>query len=397
MDRPGQRDSIRHAGSERSHDLLAGHAVAIDGDRIVAAAAAGRGAAALPAGADRARLPGHLLVPGLVNLHSHAAMTLLRGVGDDLPLQPWLEQRIWPLEARLMSPRVRASTAALLACAEMLLRRHHLLQRHVLLPGADRRGRAGARHARRARHHRDRVPVGLRQRRRPTTCARGWSCATGCATSRWSASAWRRMRLTRFATTSLRADRQRCARELGLPIHMPPARDRATKIDRQRRALRRCGRCSGSRGSAWSGPDLIAVHAVHLDDADLAAARRAAAPRSRTARTRTSSWPAASHRRRGCASSASTSASAPTGRQQQPARPARRGAAPRRCSPRARRATPSRAGRRAHAARDDPRRRRARSAWPTGSARSRRASRPTWSRSICRQPSSRRCSIRSRT
>jgi len=61
----------------------------------------------------------HLLIPGLVNLHTHAAMNLMRGLADDLPLMPWLQQHIWPAEKKLVSPSfVRDGT--LLACAEML-------------------------------------------------------------------------------------------------------------------------------------------------------------------------------------------------------------------------------------------------------------------------------------
>ncbi len=45
-------------------------------------------------------LPGQALLPGLINMHTHAAMNLLRGVADDRPLMEWLEQHIWPLEAR---------------------------------------------------------------------------------------------------------------------------------------------------------------------------------------------------------------------------------------------------------------------------------------------------------
>ena len=48
-------------------------------------------------------LPTHALTPGLINCHTHAAMSLLRGVGDDLPLMRWLKERIWPLEAALVS------------------------------------------------------------------------------------------------------------------------------------------------------------------------------------------------------------------------------------------------------------------------------------------------------
>lgn len=65
------------------------------------------------------RLPDHVLIPGLVNLHAHAAMALLRGYADDKPLMAWLRDYIWPAEARWLSPEfVRDGT--LLACAEML-------------------------------------------------------------------------------------------------------------------------------------------------------------------------------------------------------------------------------------------------------------------------------------
>jgi len=62
--------------------------------------------------------PDAVLLPGLVNAHCHAAMTLLRGYADDLPLMPWLEEKIWPVEARLRGEDVYWGT--LLACLEML-------------------------------------------------------------------------------------------------------------------------------------------------------------------------------------------------------------------------------------------------------------------------------------
>lgn len=61
----------------------------------------------------------HVLMPGLVNLHAHAAMNLMRGLADDLPLMPWLEQHIWPAEQKLLSPSF-VYDGTLLACAEML-------------------------------------------------------------------------------------------------------------------------------------------------------------------------------------------------------------------------------------------------------------------------------------
>lgn len=70
-------------------------------------------------GAKIRQLPGQVVMPGLINLHTHAAMNLLRGYADDLPLMRWLTERIWPAESRLASPDfVEAGTY--LACAEML-------------------------------------------------------------------------------------------------------------------------------------------------------------------------------------------------------------------------------------------------------------------------------------
>jgi len=61
----------------------------------------------------------HVLMPGLVNAHGHAAMSLLRGIADDLPLQVWLEQHIWPLESRWVSDSF-VHDGTRLAIAEML-------------------------------------------------------------------------------------------------------------------------------------------------------------------------------------------------------------------------------------------------------------------------------------
>ncbi|GFK95161.1 5-methylthioadenosine/S-adenosylhomocysteine deaminase [Fundidesulfovibrio magnetotacticus] len=61
---------------------------------------------------------GDVVLPGLVNAHTHAAMTVFRGLGDDLPLMEWLSGRIWPAEARLSAEIVEIGTT--LACAEML-------------------------------------------------------------------------------------------------------------------------------------------------------------------------------------------------------------------------------------------------------------------------------------
>ena len=60
-----------------------------------------------------------LLMPGLVNAHTHAAMTCLRGIADDLPLEDWLQHYIFPIESRFLSPEF-VKTGTLLAAAEMI-------------------------------------------------------------------------------------------------------------------------------------------------------------------------------------------------------------------------------------------------------------------------------------
>ena len=69
--------------------------------------------------AQEVRLDQHALIPGLVNTHTHAAMSLLRGLADDRPLMEWLEQHIWPAEQKWVDPGF-VSDGSRLAIAEML-------------------------------------------------------------------------------------------------------------------------------------------------------------------------------------------------------------------------------------------------------------------------------------
>jgi len=62
---------------------------------------------------------GRVVIPGLVNTHTHAAMVYFRGLADDLPLKEWLENHIWPAESRWLTPAF-VSDAVELACIEML-------------------------------------------------------------------------------------------------------------------------------------------------------------------------------------------------------------------------------------------------------------------------------------
>ncbi|AET70097.1 cytosine deaminase-like metal-dependent hydrolase [Desulfosporosinus orientis DSM 765] len=63
-------------------------------------------------------LPNDVVMPGLINTHTHAAMTLLRGYADDLPLMPWLNEKVWPFEDKLTDEDIYWGTS--LALCEMI-------------------------------------------------------------------------------------------------------------------------------------------------------------------------------------------------------------------------------------------------------------------------------------
>ena len=71
-----------------------------------------------PAGAEVLDGTDKAIIPGFINTHTHASMTLFRGYGDDLPLMTWLEDYIWPVEAQMTAHDVYVG--ARLACLEML-------------------------------------------------------------------------------------------------------------------------------------------------------------------------------------------------------------------------------------------------------------------------------------
>jgi 5-methylthioadenosine/S-adenosylhomocysteine deaminase len=95
--------------------VLEGGSIAIEGDRIVSVLEAG---APLPAARETIDAAAHLVIPGLVNAHGHAAMTLLRGIADDLKLLEWLEEHIFPAESKNVSPEF-VYWGTLLGCIEM--------------------------------------------------------------------------------------------------------------------------------------------------------------------------------------------------------------------------------------------------------------------------------------
>ncbi|TGG95809.1 TRZ/ATZ family hydrolase [Natronospirillum operosum] len=122
MSANAQVDTLIHAGwivtVNAERQILTEHSLGITDDRI---------SHLLPTATARQQLsadqilelPEHVLMPGLINMHGHAAMSLFRGMGDDLPLITWLQDHIWPAEGRFVSPEfVRDGTE--LAIAEML-------------------------------------------------------------------------------------------------------------------------------------------------------------------------------------------------------------------------------------------------------------------------------------
>ncbi|MET0518488.1 MAG: TRZ/ATZ family hydrolase [Burkholderiaceae bacterium] len=80
-------------------EVQTGHALVIEGERIAAVLPAAEAEARYP-DAERVELGQHVLIPGLINGHTHSAMSLLRGVADDLALMDWLNNHIWPLEKK---------------------------------------------------------------------------------------------------------------------------------------------------------------------------------------------------------------------------------------------------------------------------------------------------------
>src|SRR5580658_2886797 len=112
--------SARYVITENAqHRVIENGAVAIRGERIVGVGTRAEMDARFQ---SRQRLdrPDAILAPGLINTHTHAAMSLFRGVADDLKLQDWLNNFIFPAEAKNVSPDfVRWGTR--LACLEMLI------------------------------------------------------------------------------------------------------------------------------------------------------------------------------------------------------------------------------------------------------------------------------------
>ncbi len=98
--------------------VLEEHALAVDGGRIVEVMPAAFARQVFQP-RETLSLPDHAVLPGLVNIHTHAAMNLLRGLADDLPLMDWLQNHIWPAEGAHVGYAFCADGVRL-AAAEMI-------------------------------------------------------------------------------------------------------------------------------------------------------------------------------------------------------------------------------------------------------------------------------------
>jgi 5-methylthioadenosine/S-adenosylhomocysteine deaminase len=98
--------------------ILTDHAVIVN-DGVIVAIVPATDADVRYAPRTKHDLDRHVLIPGLVNAHGHMAMTLLRGIADDVALKPWLEEHIWPREGRFVAPDF-VFDGTMLGIAEML-------------------------------------------------------------------------------------------------------------------------------------------------------------------------------------------------------------------------------------------------------------------------------------
>lgn len=122
MNQPEKIDTLLEARwiipVEPAHTVLQDHAIAIVNGTIKAILPTAQAQVQFKP-LERIHLDHHTLIPGLINLHTHAAMTLMRGLADDLPLMKWLNKHIWPAESRYVDTGF-VFDGTCLACAEML-------------------------------------------------------------------------------------------------------------------------------------------------------------------------------------------------------------------------------------------------------------------------------------
>ena len=103
----------------RENEIIRDGAIVIENDTIIAVGKTSEIKRKYGSGYEKINAEGKIVMPGLVNTHQHAAMSLLRGYADDLPLQEWLEKWIWPIEGHMTASDIYAG--ALLTAAESIM------------------------------------------------------------------------------------------------------------------------------------------------------------------------------------------------------------------------------------------------------------------------------------
>lgn len=243
---------------------LSGVSVAVNDGRIAAVMDDAALLAAYSADVVHER-PGHILMPGLINAHCHAGMCLMRGYADDMSLETWLEERIWPAESRWVTPEFVADGTRL-AIAEMLLGGTTCFADMYYFPDvvAEIAEATGIRSA-----------VGMIALEAPTA----WATNADEYIEKGLAVHDATRSLTRVSTTfaphapysvaDATLERiRRLADELDVPVHMH-VHETATEVAE-------ASRVNGERPLArlerlgLVTPALMAVHATQLDDAEIA-------------------------------------------------------------------------------------------------------------------------------
>ena len=252
-----------HVAPVAPRGVLRDHAVAVHEGRIVEVLPT-------PQALERfeprrtVRLDSHVLIPGLVNLHCHAAMALLRGLADDVPLMRWLEDHVWPAESRHVSDEF-VHDGSLLAMAEMLRAGVTCVNDMYFFPEATARAalRSGMRAA-----------LGIIAVEFPSSYAvdaRDYLGKGLAVRDAYQGEAGISFCLAPHAPYTVADDTLRrvgvLAEELDLPVHTHVHETRA-EIERGlgEHGVRPLERL---RGLGLVGPRMIAVHAVHLTDAEL--------------------------------------------------------------------------------------------------------------------------------
>jgi 5-methylthioadenosine/S-adenosylhomocysteine deaminase len=243
--------------------VLEEHALVVRDGRIVDLAPADFARQSWRARATLA-LPRHAVLPGLVNAHTHAAMSLLRGLADDLPLMEWLQQHIWPAEGAHVS-RAFCEDGVRLACAEFIRGGITCFNDMYFFPDATAAVASGAG---------VRAAVGLIVLDFPTVWAQpGEYIHKGLELhDRLKGDPLIRTVFAPHAPYTVSdgplREVRKYATELGIPVHIH-VHETAGEIDT---ALQASGHRPWQRlkDLGLIGPDLIAVHMTQLTDAEIA-------------------------------------------------------------------------------------------------------------------------------